>query len=376
MNKNPKKSIIEGETQFYIDNYNKTQKGPSSKGKNAFYNQSMELNRDLSICVLQWFINKSNKKIQILDGLAASGIRGIRFANELNGDFHIYINDWSNEAYKIIKYNTEQIENNNISISKENIHSILSNNKFDYIDIDPFGSPAQYIDSALRSIKHKGIIAVTATDTATLCGVYPKVCLRRYNAYSLHGSIMHEVGLRILIGFISRQAGKYDIGIKTILSYSTDHYMRLYLQIIKNINESNESINNTKILTSNEIPGSNLTIKKYVGPLWMGRLHFKQALKEIRSISSEKTLNKKNQIIKLIDIFEDESNAPVFYYSTNYISSELKISPPSLSIIFKELMNKGYEVYKTQFDPTGFKTNADYDIVKSIIKKVNGNRNE
>ena len=364
------KLICEGKTKIYLKNYIKLKKGPAPKEKNTFYNPSMELNRDLSICVLQWLINKSNKKIEILDGLAASGIRGLRFANELKGNFQININDWSDEAYRIIKYNTEKINKNNISISNENIHIILSKNKFDYIDIDPYGSPAVYIDSALRSIRNNGILAVTATDTATLCGVYPKVCLRRYNAYTLHGSIMHEVGIRILIGFICRQAGKYDIGINTMLSYSTDHYMRLYLQIIKSVNHSNSSIIKTKILRTKDIPGFKNNISKYVGPLWVGELHNKHALEEIRTISSEKILNKKNNIIKLIDIFEDESNAPIFFYSTNTIASELKISPPPLKVVFKELSKKGYNVYKTQFDPTGFKTNADYKIIKSIINNI------
>jgi tRNA (guanine26-N2/guanine27-N2)-dimethyltransferase len=361
--------VNEGKTRFYVNYDKQSKKGPATKNNQAFYNPSMELNRDCSIAVVQWFINNSSKKIEILDGLAASGIRGVRFANELDGDFQIFINDWSEEAYKIIKYNVEKNKKNDIVTFNENLHSVLSNQKFDYIDIDPFGSPAEYIDSTLRSIKHNGIIAITATDTATLCGVYPKVCLRRYNAYSLHGTVMHETGLRILIGYICHQAGKYDKGIKPILSYSTDHYMRSYLKIIKNVHKANESISQTKILKPDDIPGYKDKKNEYVGPLWMGSLHIKQALKEIRTISSTKTLNTKNQLIKLIDILEDEADAPVFYYSTNTIASQLKISPPPLSNVFDELKKKGFNAYKTHFDPTGFKTNADYEIIKSIIKK-------
>ena len=62
-------------------------------------------------------------------------------------------------------------------------------------------SPVGFIDSALRSIKNGGIIACTATDTATLCGVYPKVCIRRYGAIPFHSVVMKEIGLRILTWF-------------------------------------------------------------------------------------------------------------------------------------------------------------------------------
>ena len=61
------KLISEGKTKIYLRNFTTSKKGPTSKEKHAFYNPSMELNRDLSICVLQWLINKS--KIFILENV-------------------------------------------------------------------------------------------------------------------------------------------------------------------------------------------------------------------------------------------------------------------------------------------------------------------
>ena len=140
----------------------------------------MEQNRDLSVLVNQWLVNKNEKTMHILDGLAASGIRGIRFANELEGDFdvNVTINDWSEDAYALIKKNLERCGLKNVVASNRNLNTLLSEERFHYIDVDPFGSPVYFIDSAIRGIYNNGIIACTATDTATLCGVYPKVCLR------------------------------------------------------------------------------------------------------------------------------------------------------------------------------------------------------
>ena len=77
-------TITEGITEILTYIKKKTKKGPSKKSNYPFYNPSMELNRDISIALNQWFIDNTNKSsISILDGLAASGIRGIRFANEL-----------------------------------------------------------------------------------------------------------------------------------------------------------------------------------------------------------------------------------------------------------------------------------------------------
>ena len=179
-------SITEGTTNVMVFKNKESKKGPGSKDKLPFYNPSMELNRDLSILVCQWLINNSKKPVRLLDGLAASGIRGIRFSNELEGDFDVTINDWNPDAFILIDKNIEKLKLKNTIAISCNLNSLLSESKFDYIDIDPFGSPVYFIDSAVRSISKDGIIACTATDTATLCGTYPKVCLRRYGATPFH----------------------------------------------------------------------------------------------------------------------------------------------------------------------------------------------
>ena len=100
------KLISEGKTEIFVYLKNNNLKGPMEKNDYPFYNPSMELNRDLSIAFNQWFVDNTNKSsLNILDGLAASGIRGIRFANEIEGDYIIYINDWSIDAYKLILKN-------------------------------------------------------------------------------------------------------------------------------------------------------------------------------------------------------------------------------------------------------------------------------
>ena len=104
------KLISEGATEVFTFIKKKTKKGPAAKGNYSFYNPSMELNRDLSVALNQWFIDNCKNSVNILDGLAASGIRGIRFANELEGNFSLYINDWSENAYNLIIKNTRGID--------------------------------------------------------------------------------------------------------------------------------------------------------------------------------------------------------------------------------------------------------------------------
>ena len=43
----------------------------------------------------------------------------------------------------------------------------------------------------------------------------------------------HETGIRILAGFVALTLAKYSKSIEVKLSHSTEHYMRLYIEVKK-----------------------------------------------------------------------------------------------------------------------------------------------
>lgn len=361
--------ITEGSTVLFVPKQQNKDKGPGKKQGFPFYNPAMELNRDVSIAMVQWLLSTSERKhFSLLDGLAATGLRGIRFSNELTGSFDVTINDWSEESFLVIKKNVKEKSLDNVMCKNQNLNALLLEEKFDYIDVDPFGSPVSFIDSAMKSIRHHGIIAVSATDTAGLCGVYPKVCLRRYAAHPLHGPIMHEVGLRILLGFVAREAAKHEVGIQPILSYKTDHYMRLYVQVHRNVPSANETAHLIQPIPKKDVyPFKDE--KGFIGPLWTGSLHTKEIVSTLKRITEEKVLGTKKKIMKLFTLFEEESESPLFYYTTNELGSFLRCSPPKLADLWETFQQHDMPIFRTQFDPTGFKTSASFDEVKTLFVK-------
>ena len=234
--------IKEGTTELFVYTNKISTKGPSIRERTPFYNSSMELNRDVSILVNQWFLNTQQKHVHLLDGLAASGVRGIRLAHELSGDFEVTLNDWDDQSVALIQQNIQKNQVKNTSVFQRDLSCLLLERRYHSIDIDPFGSPVYFFDAAVRSVYNKGLISCTATDTAALCGVFPQVCFRRYAAWPLHGPSMHEIGLRILLGCLCREAAKYDRGIEPVLCYSTDHYVRVYVQVKNGKSAANASM--------------------------------------------------------------------------------------------------------------------------------------
>jgi len=148
----PPHLIKEGTTEVLVSTTKTSGKGPGVKEGGSFYNPSMELNRDLSILVMQWFLNQAKTHVHLLDGLAASGIRGLRYAHELTGDFDVALNDWEPDSFSLIEKNVKQSHAQNVTCFQKDLNALLSERRYHAIDVDPFGSPVYFIDSALRSI--------------------------------------------------------------------------------------------------------------------------------------------------------------------------------------------------------------------------------
>lgn len=64
---------------------------------------------------------------------------------------------------------------------------------FDAIDLDPYGCPSVFLDSAVQTIKEGGLLLITATDMAVLAGNSPESCYSKYGAISLRMKACHEM---------------------------------------------------------------------------------------------------------------------------------------------------------------------------------------
>ena len=79
---------------------------------------------------------------------------------------------------------------------------------YDVIDLDPYGTPVTFLDSAVQSIAEGGMLCVTATDSAVLCGGNPEVCYTKYGSISLKRGYCHEMAIRILLQCIDAHANR------------------------------------------------------------------------------------------------------------------------------------------------------------------------
>ena len=361
--------ITEGSTVCLVPPYPNT-KGPGSSKMTVFYNPNMEFARDITVGVLSAILDK-RRKLKILDGMAATGIRGIRIKKEVSNRFELVLNDVNPNAIKLIKKNLD-LNNIQARIEQKNLNELLASEVFDYIDIDPFGSAVEFLDMGFQAIKRNGILGITTTDTSALCGAAPKVCIRRYLAHAENNYMCHEIGLRIFVGYVARCAAKFDRAIKPILCFSADHYFRIFVRVENGAKKADNTLSYLGYGKYNRQTGEIRTLMNYehgaFGPLWLGTLFDVDALSRIEI---RENFNTKKRLSKYLEIWKEEANVEALFYDTNELGKVFHCSPPPLERVLSSIRMLGYYAVHTHISPNGFKTNAPVQHIKSVYEMLN-----
>jgi len=346
--------VREGTTDLFVP-VDFSKKGPGTRTGEVFYNRQMEFGRDISVIFGRAVFAQGQT---ILDGLAATGARGLRLANECGVRADFQLNDRDIRAAVLMKQNAEMNSLGHVKIHCRDLNALLSEEHFDYIDIDPFGTPVDFVDSGVRGCKNGGIIAITATDTAPLYGGYPKTSLRRYGALSSRAPFAHETGLRILVGFVIREAAKHDRAAEPLLCYHADHYFRLYVRIRNGAARADAAIRklgfacfDPKTLQRSIEPER--ARDKDAGPLWGGPLLSKEILKGMRATGD---LGTANRCDKMLGLWKEEASRPALFFTMDELAKHTKLSPPKLTEFVDSMTDIGAKASRTHFHPKGFRT--------------------
>ncbi|CAG7846119.1 tRNA (guanine(26)-N(2))-dimethyltransferase; AltName: Full=tRNA 2,2-dimethylguanosine-26 methyltransferase; AltName: Full=tRNA(guanine-26,N(2)-N(2)) methyltransferase; AltName: Full=tRNA(m(2,2)G26)dimethyltransferase [Serendipita indica DSM 11827] len=255
----------------------------------AFLNPVQEFNRDLSVACIQvwgeqqeeqkkqrWLRNQEKQAaketpekrrkvdaaegeaapkeyrpsgIVILEALSATGLRSIRYAKEIPQVKYVLANDLSEAACEAMRRNV-QINNlgptdgdastqspAKVRINEGDACALMYSHRqpksrVDVVDLDPYGTAAPFIDSAVQCIRDDGLLCVTCTDLAVLAsGNFPEKCYANYGGVPVRGEYCHESSLRLVLSSIATAAARYGRFITPLLSLSIDFYVRLFIRI-------------------------------------------------------------------------------------------------------------------------------------------------
>ena len=197
--------------------------------------------------------------LHILEALSATGLRSMRYGKEITdgiGVERILVNDIEEHAVAMI---AENVAHNGLDASRViptlsdatvTMYAHRKSNKktskiagmgrrledmgaselakapFDVIDLDPYGAPTPFIDAVVQSVEDGGMLAVTATDLAVLCGNNPEKCFAKYGCM-LKRKYCHEMAVRMVLASLERNANRYGRYIVPLVSLQIDFYLRV-----------------------------------------------------------------------------------------------------------------------------------------------------
>jgi len=345
----------------------------------VFFNPAASLNRDVSVCMTSAAGGSS-----FCDSMAGVGARGVRVANEAAMIERVTMVDFNREALRLAR---KAAGLNRVARKCEFAQSETSSylysrygreRRFDFVDVDPFGTPMGQLQAAIGATSDGGMLSVTATDTAVLCGVYPKVAMRRYGATPLNNEFGHETAIRLLAGTVARHAASLDTGVLPLAAHSTRHYLRVYFSIGVGATKADHALRSLGHV--NWCPGCGHRgaskeqavvcdrcgkRARSAGPLWVGPLSDTSLLLEARRFADKMELAGASETIASLLGVDD---FPPWSFSLDEICSALGIATVPESETYSALKEMGHVAMRTPFEKSGLKTTADHaEVVEAVM---------
>lgn len=381
----------------------------------VFYNPVQEYNRDLSIAVIRLYVKQllaknPNKagKINLMEALSASGLRSIRYAKEIPDLDEIIANDISKKAVDTIRQN---IINNGVEGKVKASHNDASmamylkrkpEDRFQIIDLDPYGSPTPFLDAAVQSTADGGLLCVTCTDMAVLCGNATETCYTKYGAISLKAKSCHEIALRIVIACVESHANRYGRYIEPILSLSIDFYCRVFFRIHTSQSMCKRTTsklghvyqcNGCETLSFHPlgqlIPNENGKNFKYKlvsgppvdshcsycqnthqvgGPIWLAPIHDQDFVSELIASLDDHEYETIERMKGMLTVAAEELPDVPLYYQQDRLCAMVKTGSGKMTVFRSALLNAGYRVSLSHANKLAIKTDAPADFIWDMMR--------
>ena len=219
----------------------------------------------------------THSPFRILDALSATGLRALRYAQEIPTVTSVTANDLSAAATAAIRLNVDHNKLAdkiivNTSDAIEHMQNAASHHQrtrtvYEVIDIDPYGTAAPFLDSAVQALVDGGMLCVTCTDAAVFASTgYLEKTYSQYGGLPMKGPHAHEGGLRLILHAIAASAARYGLAIEPLLSLSIDFYARVFVRVHRSAAEVKFLASKTMIVYSCDTGCGAWTTQHFVRP--------------------------------------------------------------------------------------------------------------
>jgi tRNA (guanine26-N2/guanine27-N2)-dimethyltransferase len=331
----------------------------------VFYNPDMGFDRDIGVAFASAHFGPGTRRGW--DMLSATGARGLRLLSESGAFASFLFTEAHPDAVDVLARNASAVPG--AFVRAADARELPPESPFDYVDIDPYGSPIGFVPTAIRAVRDGGVLAVTATDLMVLAGVQPGACERLYGSHPVRGRLGPESGLRILIAYLARAAVEGGRTVRPLLAYVRGHHVRVYLEL--GGAGPQPAANPIALIETDTWTGPYLGERGPYGPMWLGRL-FEPTL--TTRFVTPATAARPRETGTFLALLREEAAVDLpFYYEANELAGALGLPyPPSRESLAGALRDQGYRFARTHMRPEGFRTDAPRAAVERTTASLGG----
>ncbi|KAM5531216.1 hypothetical protein V8D89_015134 [Ganoderma adspersum] len=366
----------------------------------------------------------------ILEALSATGLRSIRYANEIPLVKHVIANDLSPAAVEAMRRNVELndlhgreedppegssekvVRPAKVRVNEGDACALMYNhrterNRVDVVDLDPYGTAAPFIDASVQCVNDGGLLCVTCTDMSVLATTnYPEKCFSNYGGAPVKAEYCHEAALRLVLHTLATSAARYSRYIEPLLSLSIDFYVRLFVRVhsspidvkkvfsktsvyyvctgcqsfyeqplgrmVENVSQKgNVSLHfkaHTGPTVSERCPECNSALHA-AGPMWSGSLHDRTFVASVLSHveANEDKYGTSARMKGMLTVAKEELDTP-FYFTPSKVSSHFHCVCPSLDETASALLHAGHKISRSHACAGSLKTTATPADIHDIFR--------
>ncbi|XP_042069707.1 tRNA (guanine(26)-N(2))-dimethyltransferase isoform X2 [Haplochromis burtoni] len=351
---------------------------------------------------------RCERGLRVLEGLAASGLRSVRFALEVPGLQSVTANDFSAKAAALIARNAQYNGVSHLLQASCRDASMLmydmraKKDRYDVIDLDPYGSPASFLDAAVQSVSEGGLLCITCTDMAVMAGNSGETCYSKYGSVSIKAKYCHEMALRIILHSLDQRAGVYQRYIQPLLSVSVDFYIRVFVRVftgqatVKNsaskqalvyncvgcgafhLQRMGRRTSNGKHMKYSAATGPPVGPEcehcgqrhQLGGPIWAESIHDLEFVQKVLSAVSGNPcrFGTSKRIEGVLSMVTEELEDVPLYYTVDNLSSTIHCNTPSLLQFRSALLHAGHRVSLSHACKNAIKTDAPPAAIWDIMR--------
>ena len=350
----------EGATRLFLP-ASRTERGPARR-QTVFYNPAMALDRDLEVSVGLALRAGGHAIRRAWEMTAATGVRGLRLLHEARLPVELLASESHPVAFDWLERNCAIYHAEGAKARRLDARSPVEVRAFDWVDLDPYGSPLPFLEAAVDAASERAVLAVTATDLRVLAGADGGIAERRYGGRPPRGRLGPEGGLRLLLATIDRALRQRGRGMRPILAYVGGHHLRAYVVLEPSASPEPP----IALLDPGTWEGPPLPGPGPFGPMWLGPL-FDPGL--VRGLTPAAGAARPAELGKFIGLLRGEAEVDrPFYYESNELASSLGLgTPPPVEDLLAILRAAGFMAARTHARPGAFRTTAPWKDVAALV---------